>query len=60
MPGIRVPLAPFPGVVGLAPAATGPHPTSPPRQVGGNMDIRQLVVGSTLYLPVEVGGGGRS
>ncbi|GGJ72322.1 acetamidase/formamidase family protein [Deinococcus aquiradiocola] len=55
-PGIRVPLAPFPGVIGVAPAAPGPHVTSPPRQVGGNMDIRQLVSGSTLYLPVEVPG----
>ncbi|WP_420594213.1 acetamidase/formamidase family protein [Deinococcus sp.] len=55
-PDIRVPLAPFPGVVGLAPAELGPHLTSPPRQVGGNMDIRQLVAGSTLYLPVEVPG----
>ncbi|MFC4452231.1 acetamidase/formamidase family protein [Deinococcus sonorensis] len=56
LPGIRLPLAPFPGVVGLAPAAPGPHPTSPPRRVGGNMDVRQLVAGSTLYLPVEVEG----
>ncbi|MEF2279252.1 acetamidase/formamidase family protein [Deinococcus sp. YIM 134068] len=55
-PGIRVPLAPFPGVLGVAPAEPGPHPTAPPRQVGGNMDIRQLVAGSTLYLPVEVPG----
>lgn len=55
-PGIRVPLAPFPGVLGVAPAAPGPHPTAPPRQVGGNMDIRQLVAGSTLFLPVEVPG----
>lgn len=56
LPGIRVPLAPFPGVIGVAPGATGPHPTPPPRQVGGNMDIRQLVAGATLYLPVEVRG----
>ncbi|WP_216328509.1 acetamidase/formamidase family protein [Deinococcus aestuarii] len=55
-PGIRIPLAPFPGVLGVAPAAPGPHPTAPPRQVGGNMDIRQLVAGSTLSLPVEVPG----
>lgn len=55
-PGIRLPLAPFPGVMGVAPAAPGPHPTAPPRQVGGNMDIRQLVAGSTLFLPVEVPG----
>ena len=56
LPGIRLPLAPFPGVLGLAPAAAGPHSTSPPRRVGGNMDVRQLVAGSTLYLPVEVAG----
>ncbi|GBF05126.1 formamidase [Deinococcus aerius] len=55
-PGIRLPLVPFPGVMGVAPAAPGPHPTAPPRQVGGNMDIRQLVAGSTLFLPVEVPG----
>ncbi len=56
LPGIRVPLSPFPGVVGLALAAAGAHSTSPPRRVGGNMDVRQLVAGSTLYLPVEVAG----
>ncbi|AWN22124.1 formamidase [Deinococcus irradiatisoli] len=56
LPGIRLPLAPFPGVLGVAPGAPGPHLTSPPRRVGGNMDIRQLVAGSTLYLPVEVPG----
>lgn len=55
-PGIRVPLAPFPGVMGVAPAEPGPHPTAPPRQVGGNMDVRQLVAGSSFYLPVEVPG----
>ncbi|AZI45012.1 formamidase (plasmid) [Deinococcus psychrotolerans] len=52
----RIPLAPFPGIVGVAPAEAGLHRTAPPRQVGGNMDIRQLTVGSTLYLPVEVEG----
>jgi acetamidase/formamidase len=56
LPGIRLPVASFPGVIGVAPAADGPQPTAPPRQVGGNMDIRQLVAGSTLYLPVEVPG----
>ncbi|CAM3702931.1 acetamidase/formamidase family protein [Deinococcus frigens] len=56
LPGIRLPLAPFPGVIGVAPGADGPQPTAPPRQVGGNMDIRQLVAGSTLFLPIEVPG----
>lgn len=55
--GIEVPLAPFPGVVGLAPEANGSHPTVPPRSVGGNMDIKHLTEGSTVYLPVDVDGG---
>ena len=52
----RIPLAPFCGVMGVALAEPGEHPTIPPRRTGGNMDIRQLVAGSTLYLPVEVDG----
>ncbi|MDP9371560.1 MAG: acetamidase/formamidase family protein [Chloroflexota bacterium] len=51
-PGIRLPLAPFCGVMGVAPAEPGRHPTAPPRAAGGNMDIRQLVAGTTLHLPV--------
>ncbi|MFB6106856.1 MAG: acetamidase/formamidase family protein [Halobacteriaceae archaeon] len=54
--GIEVGLAPFPGCVGLAPAAEGPHSTTPPRRVGGNLDVKHLVAGSTVYLPVEVAG----
>jgi acetamidase/formamidase len=50
-PGIRVPLAPFCGEVGVAPE-TGPRSTIPPDLHGGNMDTRHLVAGSTLYLPV--------
>jgi len=52
--GIEIPLAPFPGVVGVAPAADGDHDTAPPRSVGGNLDVKHLVEGSTLYLPVAV------
>src|SRR5207248_10836395 len=52
----RIPLAPFCGVMGVALAEPGEHPTMPPRRTGGNMDIKQLVSGSTLYLPVEVDG----
>jgi acetamidase/formamidase len=55
-PGISIPIEPFCGVIGLAPAAAGPHSVVPPRRVGGNMDIRQLGPGATLYLPVEVDG----
>lgn len=55
--GFRRRLAPFLGVVGLAPAAAGEHSTVPPRQgTGGNVDCRELTAGSTLYLPVEVPG----
>lgn len=52
----RVPLKPFAGTIGLAPAAAGLHSIVPPRRVGGNLDIRDLAVGASLYLPVEVPG----
>jgi acetamidase/formamidase len=53
---IRVPMQPFCGVLGVAPAEPGLHSVIPPRRVGGNMDTRQLGPGATLYLPVEVEG----
>lgn len=53
----KVPLKPFVGTIGLALAETGSHSVVPPRRVGGNMDIRDNAVGTTLYLPVEVAGG---
>jgi acetamidase/formamidase len=56
-PGGKVPLKPFCGTIGLAPAEPGHHSVVPPRRVGGNMDIRDLAAGSELYLPVEVAGG---
>ncbi|HEX7270908.1 MAG TPA: acetamidase/formamidase family protein [Casimicrobiaceae bacterium] len=56
-PGGRVPLNPFCGTIGLAPAESGRHSIVPPRRVGGNMDIRDLIAGTELYLPVEVKGG---
>jgi acetamidase/formamidase len=54
--GVRVPLAPFCGVMGVALAEPGAHMTAPPRRVGGNMDVKQLTAGSTLFLPIEVEG----
>lgn len=54
--GHTVALHPFMGVMGLAPAEPGYHSTQPPRVVGGNMDCKDLVAGSTLYLPVQVAG----
>ena len=53
---IAVPVAPFPGILGLALAKDGPHSTMPPRETGGNMDNKHLTVGSTLYIPVQVEG----
>jgi acetamidase/formamidase len=52
----RIPLKPFTGTIGVAPAEPGTHSVIPPRRVGGNMDIRDLSAGSVLYLPVEVEG----
>jgi formamidase len=91
LPGVRIPGAPFMGVMGVAPSrdlllawqqreaevvrrggmARPPEPegaipaalgkeavrTAPPRENGGNMDIRQLVAGTTVYFPVWQRGG---
>ena len=55
--GLQVPLAPFLGVIGMPPDEPGQHATTPPRtHGGGNIDCRELVAGSTLYLPVTVPG----
>lgn len=52
----RVPLKPFAGTIGVAPAEPGLHSVVPPRRVGGNMDLRDISIGAELYLPVEVVG----
>src|SRR5690606_2347849 len=52
----RVPLKPFAGTIGNAPAEPGLHSVVPPRRMGGNLDIRDLGAGTVLYLPVEVSG----
>ena len=52
----KVPLKPFIGTIGVAPAQPGLHSIVPPRRVGGNMDIRDLALGTELFLPVEVCG----
>jgi acetamidase/formamidase len=55
--GHELALRPFLGVIGLPPAEPGRHPTAPPRRTGGNIDCKELVTGSRLFLPVEVAGG---
>jgi acetamidase/formamidase len=52
----KVPLKPFTGTIGVAPAAPGLHSIVPPRRVGGNMDVRDIALGTELFLPVEVAG----
>lgn len=54
---IRFAAAPFHGTVGVAPNVTGKPNSIPPGIYGGNLDIRYLTNGSTLYLPVQVAGG---
>ena len=47
---------PFTGTIGVAPAEPGTHSVVPPRNVGGNLDVRDIATGTELYLPVEVAG----
>ena len=47
---------PFTGEIGVAPAANGLHLPLAPGRFGGNLDVRDLGVGSVLLLPVEVAG----
>jgi acetamidase/formamidase len=54
--GRRVRLAPFLGVLGMPPEEPGVHSTIPPRRSGGNIDCKELVAGTTLYLPIPVDG----
>jgi acetamidase/formamidase len=47
---------PFLGVVGMPPPEAGIHSTIPPRRWGGNIDCKELVAGTTLFLPIPVEG----
>jgi acetamidase/formamidase len=54
--GREIALRPFMGVIGVAPDLAGRQSTTPPRPCGGNIDCKELVEGSTLYLPIAVDG----
>lgn len=63
-PNVVVPLEPFPGVLAVGRADTsgpwctdGKCSTEQPGTYGGNMDLPEMQVGSTTYLPVQVKGG---
>ena len=55
-PGIEIPLRPFPGTLGVARAEPGRYSAIPPGPYAGNLDNRDLVEGTTLYVPVFVRG----
>ena len=55
--GREVALAPFLGVIGMPPDEPGIHSTAPPRPSGGNIDCKELVPGTTLFLPIAVDDG---
>jgi acetamidase/formamidase len=55
---LRFPLAPFLGIVGVTPSGGTPLNSVPPGPFGGNMDVKDLVSGTSLYLPVQVDGAG--
>lgn len=54
--GIHLPLRPFLGILGVAPADEGPHSSVLPGPFGGNIDCAELVAGTTLFLPILVDG----
>lgn len=54
--GRELDLYPFLGVLGMPPPEQGIHSTIPPRTWGGNIDCKQLVAGTRLYLPIPVDG----
>ena len=54
--GRQVRLRPFLGVIGMPPDEAGVHSTAPPRSCGGNIDCKELVAGTTLFLPIPVDG----
>ena len=55
--GHTIRMHPFMGVMGMPPNELGVHSTFPPRFCGGNLDCKELVAGSQLYLPIPVEGG---
>ena len=55
-PGIEIPLAPFPGTIGVARSEPGQYSSVPPGRYAGNIDVRDLTEGAALYVPVFVKG----
>ena len=55
--GFTVKMHPFLGVMGMPEDVPGGQSTTPPRRTGGNLDCKELVAGSSLFLPIAVPGG---
>jgi acetamidase/formamidase len=56
LPGVWLPIRPFPGTLGVARKEPGRYSSVPPGEYAGNMDIRDFTAGTTLYVPVHVQG----
>src|SRR5215831_4911666 len=56
LPGVYIPLKPFPGTLGVARKEPGQYSSVPPGEYAGNLDIRDMVAGTSLYVPVHVPG----
>lgn len=55
---MQFPLNPFLGIMGVTPDSDEHYSSVPPTDIGGNIDINELGVGSTLYLPIKIAGAG--
>ncbi len=55
-PGIEIPIHPFPGTTGVARAEPGQYSSVPPGRYAGNIDVRDFVEGTSLYVPIFVKG----
>ena len=56
VPGVRIPIEPFCGTTGVPGPGMHDVPIPPPHPGGGNIDLRHVTKGATLYLPVGVAG----
>jgi len=58
LPGIEIPIRPFPGTIGVELPEAGRWSNAPPGRHGGNLDNKDLIPGTVLYLPVWMKGAG--
>ena len=56
IPGVTLPLSPFLGFMAVAPKPGGKHPPGVPSYFAGNMDNKELIAGTALFIPVNVPG----